>query len=80
MFICGINTSSDDDHSILAFTDQPGNSNNWGDSWRGNNQYGTIWSLFNDDYSTSCIRALVFLVMRTRTSIFETKVVGRFFE
>ena len=50
MFICGVNTSSDDDHSILAFTHQTGNSNNWGDSWRGNNQYGTIWSLFNDDY------------------------------
>ena len=28
MFLCGINTSSDDDHSILAFTYYMGNSNN----------------------------------------------------
>jgi len=50
MFICGINTSSDDDHSILAFTYYTGSGNNWGDGWRGPNQQGTAWSLYNDDY------------------------------
>jgi len=50
VFICGINTSSDDDHSILAFTYRLGYSNDWGDSWRGSYQRGTVWSLFNDDY------------------------------
>jgi len=49
MFICGINTSSDDDRSILAFTYYTGVSNNWWDSWRGDNQEGTAWSLYNDD-------------------------------
>ena len=57
MFICGVNLSSDDDNSILAFTDSPGAAasgnaaaNNWADSWRGVNQAGTIWSMFSDDY------------------------------
>lgn len=50
MFICGINTSSDDDRSILAFTYYTGRGNNWGDSWRGSYQQGTAWSLYNDDY------------------------------
>jgi hypothetical protein len=50
MFICGINTSSDDDRSILAFTYYTGSSNNWGDSWRYTRQEGTAWSLYNDDY------------------------------
>lgn len=50
MFICGVNLSSDDDHSVLAFTYYPGHSNDWGDSWRGSYQRGTIWSLYNDDY------------------------------
>lgn len=50
MFICGINTSSDDDRSILAFTYYTGVNNNWGDSWRYTRQEGTAWSLYNDDY------------------------------
>jgi hypothetical protein len=53
MFICGHNEESDDDHSVLAFTDNIGYEgyNSWGDSWRGTYQYGTVWSLFNADYS-----------------------------
>ena len=40
----GVNLESDDDHSVLAFTDASGQQgNSWGDSWRGNNQRGTIW-------------------------------------
>ena len=51
MFICGVNLESDHDHSVLAFTDNTGQEGNgWGDSWRGNHQHGTVWSLFNDDY------------------------------
>jgi hypothetical protein len=46
----GINASSDTDESVLAFTSQPADSNSWGDSWRGTNQQGTTWSLWNDDY------------------------------
>lgn len=46
----GGNTSSDSDESVFAFTSQPGNSNNWGDSWRSENQLGTLWSMWNDDY------------------------------
>ena len=38
------------DSSILAFTDSTGNPNAWGDSWRGDDQKGTVWSLFNKDY------------------------------
>ena len=53
MFICGVNTMSDTDHSILAFCDNTGNSNGWGDSWRGIHQYGTVWSLYNDDYKAA---------------------------
>ena len=34
VFLCGVNLSSDDDSSFLAFTSQTGNSNCWGDSWR----------------------------------------------
>jgi hypothetical protein len=51
LLICGINEESDIDHSVLAFTSATGAmGNGWGDSWRGENQVGTIWSLFNDDY------------------------------
>jgi len=51
MFICGVNTESDDDHSVLAFTDNTGEAGNgWGDAWRRDNQRGTLWSLFNDDF------------------------------
>lgn len=50
MFLCGINTSSDDDHSVLAFTYYTGSSNDWSDSWRGPYQRGTLWSMYNDDY------------------------------
>ena len=51
MFICGVNLESDDDHSVLAFTDNTGaQGNGWSDSWRGDHQWGTMWSLFNDDY------------------------------
>ena len=46
----GINASSDTDESVLAFTSQPSDNNSWGDSWRGTNQVGTCWSLWNDDY------------------------------
>lgn len=50
VFICGINMSADDDHSLLAFTYRTGYSNDWSDSWRGQSQRGTVWSLYNDDY------------------------------
>jgi hypothetical protein len=46
----GQNLSSDSDESVLAFTSQTGASNSWSDSWRGTNQDGTLWSLWNDDY------------------------------
>ena len=54
LLICGVNVESDDDHSVLAFTDASGQQGNgWSDMWRGNNQRGTIWSLFNDDYKNA---------------------------
>lgn len=54
LLICGVNLESDDDHSVLAFTDNTGQQGNgWSDSWRGDSQYGTIWSLFNDDYKNA---------------------------
>ena len=46
----GKNNSSDSDESVMAFTSQTGSNNSWGDSWRGSNQEGTCWSLWNDDY------------------------------
>ena len=50
--ICGCNEESDKDHSIMAFTDYTGQTGNgWGDSWRGVSQFGTIWSMWNYDYS-----------------------------
>jgi hypothetical protein len=49
----GQNTSSDTDESVLAFTSQLCNSNSWDDSWRGDGQCGTYWSLWNDDYGPS---------------------------
>ena len=45
----GINTKSDLDWSNLAFTAFRGNSNPWGDDWRGTYQRGTIWSMWNGD-------------------------------
>jgi hypothetical protein len=50
VFLCGINTSNDDDHSLLAFTNRLGTSNDWDDYWRGSRQRGTVWSLYNDDF------------------------------
>jgi len=50
MFVCGVSESSDNDQSVLAFTDRPGDSNSWGDSWRGNHQHGALWSFWNNDY------------------------------
>lgn len=50
MYLCGVNLSSDDDHSVLAFTHYTGQNNDWGDQWRGTGQLGTIWSLYNNDY------------------------------
>jgi hypothetical protein len=50
VLVCGINTSSDNDVSYLAFTNAPGDLNDWGDSWRRQQQYGTIWSFANNDY------------------------------
>jgi hypothetical protein len=49
-FMLGVNTSHDDDSSIMAFCDSTGVSNNWSDSWRGTGQIGTVWSLWNTDY------------------------------
>ena len=46
----GKNSSSDSDESVMAFTSSRGDSNGWGDSWRGDGQIGTCWSLWNDDY------------------------------
>ena len=48
--MCGINLSSDDDSSALAFTTHTGDTNCWGDSWRGDQQAGTVWSFWNDDF------------------------------
>ncbi|MGC6512869.1 MAG: fibrinogen-like YCDxxxxGGGW domain-containing protein [Myxococcota bacterium] len=53
LFICGVNTSSDNDVSYLSFTNDPGNANNWGDAWRGEDQVGTLWSFANGDYCCS---------------------------
>lgn len=52
-FMCGVNESSDNDQSVLAFTDNPGTSNWWGDSWRGDHQNGAMWSFWNGDYHYS---------------------------
>ncbi|MBU1242476.1 DNRLRE domain-containing protein, partial [Myxococcota bacterium] len=49
-FMCGVNESSDNDQSVLAFTDADGTTNTWGDSWRWDQQYGTLWSFWNGDY------------------------------
>ena len=49
-FLCGVNESSDNDHSVLAFSNATGSVNGWGDSWRGASQAGTIWSFWNGDY------------------------------
>ena len=49
-FMCGVNTSSDNDQSVLAFADSQGNNNAWGDHWRHDDQYGTMWSFWNGDY------------------------------
>ncbi len=51
-FMCGINESSDNDQAYMSFSDSTGSSNSWGDSWRGTNQRGTLWSLLNGDYYT----------------------------
>ncbi|MCB9682611.1 MAG: hypothetical protein H6733_14190 [Alphaproteobacteria bacterium] len=51
VFLCGVNTSSDNDVAYLSFSDATGTSNDWGDSWRGNGQKGTIWSFANGDYA-----------------------------
>ena len=52
-FMCGVNESSDNDQSVLAFCDSTGVTNWWGDSWRGNHQYGALWSFWNGDYHYS---------------------------
>ncbi len=51
--MCGVNTSANNDVSYMAFTDSLADLNNWGDSWRGQGQLGTIWSFANGDYSSS---------------------------
>jgi len=50
VFVCGVNESSDNDQSVLAFTNQTGDDNDWDDDWRGEGQYGTLWSFWNGDY------------------------------
>ena len=50
VFVCGVNESSDNDQSVLAFTGRKGEGNDWGDRWRDNRQYGTLWSFWNHDY------------------------------
>ena len=49
-FMCGVNESSDNDQSALAFCDNTGESNWWGDSWRRDHQNGAMWSFWNGDY------------------------------
>ena len=49
-FMCGVNESSDNDQSVMAFSDSPGDNNNWGDGWRHEGQNGTLWSFWNGDY------------------------------
>jgi hypothetical protein len=51
-FMAGINESYDNDQAYMSFSDSNGTVNNWGDHWRGTNQYGTLWSLLNGDYYT----------------------------
>ena len=41
-------TSSDNDQSVLAFTDMTGSNNWWGDGAGSIN--GAMWSFWNDDY------------------------------
>lgn len=53
VFVCGVNTSDNNDVSYLAFADESGNANNWGDNWRGQAQKGTIWSFANGNYCCS---------------------------
>ena len=52
-FMCGVNESSDNDQSVMAFADNRGDSNYWGDEWRGTGQLGTMWSFWNGDYHTA---------------------------
>ena len=49
-FMAGINESSDNDQAYMSFSDSTGSNNNWGDTWRGTNQAGTLWSFLNGDY------------------------------
>ncbi|MFT6161808.1 MAG: UDP-3-O-[3-hydroxymyristoyl] glucosamine N-acyltransferase [Myxococcota bacterium] len=49
-FMCGVNESSDNDQSVLAFSNATGSVNSWGDSWRRATQSGTAWSFWNGDY------------------------------
>ncbi len=51
VFVCGINESSNNDVSYLAFTSSQGDSNTWSNAWRGTGQIDTIWSFANNDYS-----------------------------
>jgi len=54
-FMAGINESYDNDQAYMSFSDSPGSfgANSWGDTWRGINQAGTLWSLLNGDYYTA---------------------------
>jgi len=49
-FMSGINESADNDQAYMSFSDSTGSTNTWADTWRGNNQAGTLWSLLNGDY------------------------------
>jgi len=51
--LCGVNRSSDNDVSYLAFHTEPLDSNSYGDNWRGTDQIGTIWSFANGNYATA---------------------------
>lgn len=51
-FLYGISQSFDNDASVLAFCNAPGNANAWGDDWRGTSQAGTKWSYWNSDFFT----------------------------
>jgi len=49
-FMAGISESYDNDQAYMSFSDSTGSNNTWGDTWRGTNQAGTLWSLLNGDY------------------------------
>ena len=49
-FMCGVNESSYNTQSVMAFSDSTGDNNTWGSDWVGDTQRGAMWSFWNDNY------------------------------